>query len=73
MSEYITVRLQPLPAHLRAFCVKKDDWYTIVINEHLSTSERLKAFTHEMAHIEHDDFYSEESVDVIEERTHEIA
>ena len=73
MSEYIRVYLQPLPAHLRGFCVKKDDWYTIIINESLSQSERLKTFAHEMRHIERDDFYSEEPVDVIERNCHEIA
>lgn len=71
MTDYIRVRLEPLPARIRAFCVEKDDWYTIVINELLEPSERLKAFVHEMSHIENDDFRSEADVDVIERLRHD--
>lgn len=71
MTDYVRVRLEPLPARIRAFCVKKDDWYTIVINELLEPSERLKAFVHEMEHIESDDFSSDEDVDTIEVMRHE--
>ena len=71
MSEYVRVRLEALPAHIRAFCVEKEDWFTIVINADLSPSERLKAFEHEIQHIEKDDFHSFETVDEIERRSHD--
>jgi hypothetical protein len=44
--------------------------YTIVINENLCQAKRIKAYRHEMYHIEHDDFFSGRDVSDIEREAH---
>ena len=58
-TEDITIRLANLPPKIKAYTVYTDDHYTIVINDSLSMPGRLKAYRHELYHIEHDDFCSE--------------
>ena len=41
--------------------VRKDDFYTIVINEALCQKARIEAYRHELDHIERGDFDSDEN------------
>ena len=50
--------------------VRKDDFYTIIIDESLSPEARMKAYRHELEHIESGDFDSEEDTGIIEIRAH---
>lgn len=65
---YITV----MPARIKSYVVRKDDWYTICINEALCPEARLNAYWHEMHHIENGDFDSDQSTGLIEIRVHEM-
>ena len=56
----------PLPGSIKAFVCKKDDFYTIVINDTLSAEEQYKAYQHELEHIKRGDFESDLSADLIE-------
>lgn len=58
----------PIRGRIQSYVVRKDDWYTIVINESLSESARLRAYRHELDHIERGDFDSEEGTGLIEIR-----
>lgn len=61
----------PLPGSIRAFTVNNDDGtYSVVINDSLSRECQLKAYEHEIAHIEAGDFDSELSADEIEGKAH---
>lgn len=60
-----------MPGRIRSYVVRKDDFYTIVINEALSQEARMKAYRHELDHIEQGDFDSDESTGLIEIRAHE--
>lgn len=61
----------PLPGSIRAFTVNNnDDTYTIVINDSLSRECQLKAYQHEIEHIENGDFDSELTADEIEHNAH---
>ena len=66
----IKIYCLPIPSRIKSFVVRKDDWYTIVINEALSQEARIKAYHHELDHIEHGDFDSDESTGMIEIRAH---
>lgn len=69
MNDINTI-LYPLPMQVKGFAVLKDSVITIVINENLSPEARLEAYRHEIYHIEHDDFYSDNSIDEIENEAH---
>ena len=66
----INIRILPLPGKIQSFVVYKDDFYTIVVNECLNQTARMKAYRHELEHIESGDFDSDESTGIIEIRAH---
>ena len=66
----INIRILPLPGKIQSFVVYKDDFYTIVVNECLNQTARMKAYRHELEHIESGDFDSDESTGMIEIRAH---
>ena len=70
MTTEIRTIVCPLPSTIKAYTARVNGFYTIVINESLSERARIQAYAHELYHIDHDDFFSNESVDIIEERTH---
>lgn len=58
-----------LPCTIKAMTVREyddDEYYTIVLNSHLSLDANLTSYVHELEHIEHDDFSSDVSADTIE-------
>ena len=72
LSGSFRIRIYCLPIHgkIKSYVVRKDDFFTIVINEALSPEARMKAYRHELDHIENDDFDSDESTGMIEIRAH---
>ena len=62
------VALHPLPGGIRGFVTKREDVPIIVINETLSYEEKVKAFVHEITHIERGDLESSDIVSEIEQR-----
>jgi len=70
MTTEIRTIVCPLPSTIKAYTARVNGFYTIVINESLSERARIQAYAHELYHIDHDDFFSNESVDIVEERAH---
>lgn len=66
----INIRILPLPGKIQSFVVYKDDFYTIVVNECLNQNARMRAYRHELDHIENGDFESDLPTGMIEIRTH---
>lgn len=58
-----------LPARVKAFTVKNEDDYFIVVNSILSRSQQLREINHELNHIKRGDYFSELSADSIEAKT----
>lgn len=58
-----------LPARVKAFTVKNEDDYFIVVNSILSRSQQLREINHELNHIKKGDYSSELSADSIEAKT----
>ena len=58
-----------LPARVKAFTVKNDGDYFIVVNSILSRSQQLKEIDHELNHIKNGDYFSELPADSIEAKT----
>lgn len=71
-SFQIRIYCLPIPGRIQSYVVKKDDFYTIIIDESLSPEARMKAYRHELEHIENGDFDSDESTGMIEIRAHEM-
>lgn len=69
-SFQIRIYCIPISGRIKSYVVKKDDFYTIVVNEALSQEARIRAYHHELDHIEHGDFDSDESTGMIEIRAH---
>ena len=69
-SYQIRIYCLPIPGRIQSYVVKKDDFYTIIIDESLSPEARMKAYRHELEHIENGDFDSDESTGIIEIRAH---
>ena len=70
LSKNFQIRIYclPIPGRIRSYVVRKDDFYTIIIDESLSPEARMKAYRHELEHIENGDFDSDESTGIIEIR-----
>lgn len=62
------VTLHPLPGGIRGFVTKREDIPVIVINDNLSYEEKVRAFVHEITHIERGDLDKVEPVAFIEGR-----
>lgn len=58
-----------LPARVKAFTVKNEDDYFIVVNSILSRSQQMREINHELTHIKRGDYFSELSADSIEAKT----
>lgn len=58
-----------LPARVKAFTVKNDGDYFVVVNSILSRSQQLREINHELNHIKNGDYSSELSADSIEAKT----
>ena len=73
LSKNFQIRIYclPIPGRIRSYVVRKDGWYTVVVNEALSPDARMRAYRHELDHIERGDFDSEEDTGLIEIRAHE--
>ena len=65
----ITARIYPMPGRIRSYTVRKEDYYTIVVNSNLSEEARLEAYRHEVDHIERGDF-DKVNADLIEIHAH---
>ena len=65
------VYVVPLPPRIKSFICERNGYVTICINECLSEDARVKAYEHEMYHLEHDDLHSDLSTGLIEIRAHE--
>jgi len=77
LGKYLAVRdfkvkLVPFPNQAADSCVVTDPdgsgFLTIVINANIPRERQIKAYQHELKHIENDDLYSDELVKDIEER-----
>lgn len=70
MTDDVRVLLHPLPGRIRSFVALVDDCYTVVINEYLSDSARIRAYEHEMLHIRNGDCRCEDDASCIELLAH---
>lgn len=71
MTEEIRVFQAPLPARVKGYCVYKDGFYTIVINEMLDREQQIREYRHELRHIAKGDHHRDASADLIEIEAHE--
>ena len=66
MEEYCT-RFIDLPYTVKGVTVQDSNgFYNIYINAHLSKDEQEKAIIHEITHVKRNDFYSKDSIFLIE-------
>lgn len=66
----VCVYVVPLPPRIKSFICERNGYVTICINECLSEDARIKAYEHEMYHLEHDDLHSDLSTGLLEIRAH---
>ena len=65
----IRTKTYPLPATVKAVCVQDPCGdYDIVVNEKLSPDAKIRAFEHEMKHIESGDFERDSADEIEKER-----
>ena len=62
----IICSLRPLKGRIKAFTVKKDNFYTVVISDALRPDKQASAWQHEVDHIRSGDFDSDRSADRLE-------
>lgn len=70
MDESVNTYVTQLPPRIKAFTVRKNDCYTIFINDNLSWETKQKAYKHEIEHIKNGDFDKSCSVNEIECEAH---
>lgn len=70
MTEDIRVCQVEMPASIKSYTVRKDGFYTILINSILAREQQLKEYEHEYKHIINGDFDKTCSVDMIEIYAH---
>ena len=70
MTENIRTIIYPLPPSIDSYVVRLNGFYTIVLNDVLSMSGRIKAYNHEIRHIIEGDLDRSEAADFIELRAH---
>ena len=70
MTNDIYVYIVDLPNTINEIVTPCNSEFTIYINARLGYKGRIKAYNHAMEHIEHNDFESEEDVQIIEARAH---
>ncbi|MBR2411423.1 MAG: hypothetical protein IKB08_06825 [Clostridia bacterium] len=67
MKENIFIRKIPLPCGVRAFTVPDEQGdYNIYINDRLTLEQQYRSLSHEVSHIEREDFLKESDALVIE-------
>lgn len=70
MTPNVNCVVADLPAAIPAFVISDvDGVYTIVLNAHHTYERHLKAYHHEMKHIENGD-YDKKNIDIIEIYAH---
>lgn len=67
----IRVITMQLPGSVRAFTVRKDDFYTIIMREDLSGQERMRTYMHEVEHIKRGDYDAGQDPALIEIFAHQ--
>ena len=63
------VRCIKMPQHVKGFTMPGVDGYNIYINERLDRAERIRAYRHELEHINNQD-YEKSDVQMIERDVH---
>lgn len=56
MTDDVYVYMQPLPYGLKSFVTPCADGYTVYIDPRLDPESQMKAYRHELEHIEKNDF-----------------
>jgi len=70
MSQEIRTILQNLPVSIHGFCFHDDDGQPVVVlNARLSAEKRMKAYRHELEHIERGEMYDQTYKEYEEETT----
>ena len=73
MAKQVILRFQKLPLTVKGTSViNADGSYTVLINKNLNSEQQITAFHHELAHIDRDDFYLDETIEEIEAKNHFI-
>ena len=73
MTLDVNVILVDMPTSIPAYSVANPDLsYTIVLNSRLNYERQLRAYHHELSHIENGDFDKKCSADIIECYAHAI-
>ncbi len=68
----INIITAPLEPCIKAVTTPNEDGtYTIIVNNHLSQQQAIKAILHELAHIDGDDFTAEEHANILEKMVRE--
>jgi len=70
--ENVRTVLMDLPIKIKGFVIKKDDYYTICLNQNLSYNQNMKSYKHELDHIVRGDFDMDMTADQIEILAHQI-
>lgn len=74
MRQDVNVIFVDMPATIPAYSISNADLsFTIVINSRLNREQQLKAYHHEMTHIENGDFDKKCRADILECYTHALA
>jgi Zn-dependent peptidase ImmA (M78 family) len=60
------VSVVPLPGRVKGLIKAVPDGELILINEYLSEKDKQEALAHELAHLLHDDLFSDKTVEEIE-------
>lgn len=68
--ENVRFVLADLPISVKAYTIRKDDFYTIVINARLSHDQQKESCQHELNHIKNGDFSKQCNVGIIEMFAH---
>lgn len=56
MTDNVYIYMQPLPSGLKSFATPCSDGYTVYIDPRLDREAQLRAYEHELEHIENGDF-----------------
>ena len=70
VTSSIFIYITDMPPKVRETVVPCGCDYTVYINSRLSKKGQEEAYLHALWHIEHNDFESEEDVQIIEARAH---
>lgn len=73
MTTDVNIILADMPGRISAYSVINNDFsYTIVLNSRLNYEQQLKAYHHEMKHIENNDFEKKCQADILECYAHAL-